>query len=57
MCLCIDFGLTKFKDKLDERKKAQAQGQEESVMGSIHWTAPELFDDPNAYSKASDVYR
>ena len=43
-----DFGLTKFQKSLNT--------SDHSPMGSILWTAPEVLQDPENYTKKSDVY-
>jgi len=52
-----DFGMTKFREQIEEMKKDTSKNEEEDHAMSVYWTAPEIFDDPNAYSTQSDVYR
>jgi len=46
-----DFGLTKFRSHLTKKEV-----DEDNRVGSIYWTAPEVLEDPLAFSKQSDVY-
>lgn len=31
-------------------------GESAGAFASVHWTAPEVLEDPEAFSKASDIY-
>ncbi|BCS82726.1 putative serine/threonine-protein kinase [Cotonvirus japonicus] len=47
-----DFGLTKFKTDLENKKKIHDQ-----IIGTIHWTAPEILNDmPEIDYSLSDIY-
>ncbi|CAF2974509.1 unnamed protein product [Rotaria sp. Silwood2] len=45
-----DFGLAKF------RSETASQSMNDSVVGTLPWMAPELFDSEKKHTKASDVY-